>query len=350
MSAPLSARPRVPDSRQDFGGAGRWSVAVAIPARDEARHILPCLDSARVALGGRGGIVLAVNGSADDTYAKARTWFEITGTPGILLNLAETPRGGVGAVRHLAAGACADRLTPTGAVMTTDADSRVFADWVDANLADLRHADLVCGTVIPDPAEYARLPAAIARLGAIEGEYTALTLAVRRLIDPVPHDRDPTHMAAPGASLAFRLPLYDATGGFPALPSGEDRAFAAAAEGRGWRIRHSALPRVMTSCRLEGRAPRGMAAALAGRLAEADPLADEDLEPARQTVLRAHLSRTRRSCLARGRAADPARVRAEIALARLPRQRMRLSDLTRETPLLARALAVLSTQDQRQIA
>ena len=52
--------------------------------------------------------------------------------------------------------------------MTTDADSTVFPDWVDANLDELHRVDLVCGTDIADPGEFARLPPAIARLGAVE--------------------------------------------------------------------------------------------------------------------------------------------------------------------------------------
>ncbi|MBO9456193.1 hypothetical protein J7376_13360 [Paracoccus sp. R12_1] len=46
--------------------------------------------------------------------------------------------------------------------MTTDADSRIFPDWVEANLDELNRADLICGTVLPDPAEFARLPPVIA--------------------------------------------------------------------------------------------------------------------------------------------------------------------------------------------
>ena len=151
MSPPLHRR-------QEFGPPGPWPVAVTIPARNEAERMLACLDAARHALRGRGGIVVAVNGSQDRTLADAREWFERTGAPGLLLDLPVTPAGGVGEVRHLAVRACAGRLAPGAAVMTTDADSTVFPDWVDANLDELRGADLVCGTVIADPGEFARLP------------------------------------------------------------------------------------------------------------------------------------------------------------------------------------------------
>lgn len=60
--------------------------------------------------------------------------------------------------------ASAPYLAPRGVVMTTDADSQVFPDWVEANLDELDRADLICGTVLPDPAEFARLPPVIAGL------------------------------------------------------------------------------------------------------------------------------------------------------------------------------------------
>ncbi|MEQ8898691.1 MAG: glycosyltransferase family 2 protein [Roseovarius sp.] len=336
--------------RRDFGDPHPWPVAITIPACNEAAHILRCLDAARTALRGRGGIVLAVNGSQDATWDKARTWFEETRTPGILLDLPITPAGGVGAVRHHAVTACARQLTPGGAVMTTDADSTVFPDWVDANLDELRHADLICGTVIADPTEFARLPPSIARLGAIEGEYVALTLAARRLLAPIPHDPDPSHLNEPGASLAFTMPLYRDVGGFPALTGSEDRIFAATAEARAWRLRHSAQARVSTSCRLEGRAPGGMAEALAGRITGADPLVDETLEPAAETLLRARLHHARRECLSRGRGAESALAAIETRLAAIERKRMRLSDVARETPLLARELSGLTGPEERETA
>lgn len=331
-----------------FGPAGGWPVAITIPARNEEALIGPCLEAAGRALRGRGGIVLAVNGSEDGTLARARKWFEATGTPGILLDLPAPELGGVGAVRRQAVETCRGVLAPEAAIMTTDADSQVFADWVDRNLSALSHADLICGRVLPDLRESAKLPPIIAERGAIEGEYAALSLAVRVQIDPVPHDPKPSHMSEPGASLAFRRALYDDVGGFPAMPTGEDRAFVAAAEVRGWRVRHSARARVRTSCRLEGRAPNGMADALAGRLSEADPLVDEGLEPAAQTILRARLRQAWRTCLAEGDAAEVARL--EARLAGIERVRMRLSDISREMPLLAEVLRPTEPVARERIA
>jgi len=340
-----------PAARRDFSDIGPWPVAITIPAQNEAARILCCLDAARVALRRRGGIVLAVNGSQDSTWHEARDWFERTGTPGILLHLPETPAGGVGAVRHLAVMACAGRLTLGAAVMTTDADCTVFPDWVDANLEGLRHADLICGAVVPDPAEYQRLPEVIRRSKSLEGHYMTLTRAARQRLDPVPHDPDPAHLVAPGASLAFRMPLYRDVGGFPALTVREDRVFAEGAEARAWRVRHASAPRVVASCRLDGRAPGGMAGSLKARAHEINPLVDELLEPAPITMLRYRL---------RGqmRRASPSHESFVAAWAALEHQRldlrqsprMRLREVERELPRLEAALADAAAHAGRQTA
>ncbi|MCB1461154.1 MAG: glycosyltransferase family 2 protein [Nitratireductor sp.] len=334
----------------DFGGTHSWPVAVTIPARNEARRLLACLNTTSASLRGRGGIVVAVNGSTDETFALAEAWFRATGSSGILINEAEPPQGsGVGRARRLAIAACERRLADGAVVMTSDADSCVAGDWVDANFAELNGADLICGTVQPDPEEFAQLPATIGRRGAIEGEYMALTIAARTLLDPVPHDPAPTHLNAAGASLAFRMGLYHDVGGIPDLQLGEDRAFVAIAEKRGWRIRHSARAQVNTACRLRGRTSGGMAGALRARITEPDPLVDELLEPSRQTLLRARL----RGAL-RKRCADSAGFEQEWKEVEkrpdLQRVRLRLSDLTRELPFLTAAVAGLTSLPERRSA
>ncbi|NIZ11263.1 glycosyltransferase family 2 protein [Pseudooceanicola sp. HF7] len=341
---PLAARSRA------FGPDSPWPAAITIPARNEAERILFCLEAARLSLRDRGGIVLVVNGSTDATFARAKDWFTTTRTAGLLMDLADTPPGGVGAVRRQAVAAATPRLAPQGVVLTTDADSRVCPDWLDANLSELSQADLICGTVLPDAQEFAQLPRIISQRGAAEGEYVALTLALRALIDPLEHDLAPCGLGAAGASLAFRMPLYLDTGGIPALPRNEDRAFAAIAEDRGWRVRHSEKVRVSTSCRLDGRAPGGMAEALAQRISDPDPLVDSALEPADRTLQRSHLRRARREDLARFGPGSLQVAQIDRQLAGLARIPMRLSDVERELPLLAAAVCASRAAKERLTA
>ncbi len=330
--------------RFDFGGQGGWQAAVTIPARNEEDRILACLDAAAAAVSGRGGIVLIVNGSSDATLRLARDWFARGDVPGLLLDHPEPPEGGVGWARRQAAQAALSRVAPDGMIATTDADSRVAPDWISANLAELRRADLICGLVEPDPEEGARLPEIIGRRGAVEGEYEALTRRAMALLDPVPHDPAPAHLNAAGASLAFRPALYRDVGGFPPLPSSEDRAFAVRAEARGWRVRHATAPRVITSCRMTGRVTGGMADALRSRTTEADPLVDGLFEPARATLLRARIRGQIRSACGHDPAAFAAAwLRAEAAEPLLARRRMRRSELQAELPALHAAVEALES-------
>lgn len=329
--------------RTDHGDAALWRVAVVIPARNEEDRIVGCLDAAAAALGGRGGVAVAINGSWDDTRARTEAWFRASGVPGVVIDEAAPPAGsGVGRARRLAVEACRARLSPGAVMMTTDADSRVAPDWVGANLDELARADLVCGTVLPEPEEIARLPALFSERGAPEGEYVALTLEARRILDPTPHDPRPTHMNAAGASLAFRMRLHDDVGGFPDLATREDRGFVEAAEARDWRIRHSETARVRTSCRLDGRAAGGMAGALRARILEEDPFVDELLEPADRTLRRARL----RGALRREWGGRPGFGAAWARLLRdtplMEPARMRLSELVRELPALSVAVAGLT--------
>ena len=47
------------------------------------------------------------------------------------------------------------------ALATTDADCRVGPNWGPLTLAALSRADVACGRIVPDPLEFARLPALV---------------------------------------------------------------------------------------------------------------------------------------------------------------------------------------------
>ncbi|WP_073334068.1 glycosyltransferase family 2 protein [Wenxinia saemankumensis] len=306
---------------------------MTIPARDEAERIGACLDSVAAALEGRGGVVVMVNGAADATADIARDRLSALGCPGLVLEQRFPPAGGgVGWARRLAIRAALDRLAPGGAVMTTDADSRVAPDWVRANLFELDRADVICGTILPDPEEAAALPPVIAGKGRVEGEYEALSRRIGALIDPVPHDPHPAHLNAAGASLAFRRGVLDLIE-MPLLATGEDRAFVRAAGAAGLRVRHSWRVRVTTSCRLDGRADGGMAGALRRRITEEDPWVDEMLMPVEVLLRRARTSAELRAGRDQ-RAYGPLWAARETADPALRAPRMRLSDLCRELPRL----------------
>ena len=311
-----------------FGGGVDWPVAVSVPARNEEQRIKACLDAIAASLRGRGGIVVNVNGSTDGTHRLALDWFAATGLRGLVISDPAPPAGsGVGHARELALRASLPCLIRGGVMMTTDADGLVDAGWVDANLAELAHGDLVCGAVSPDPDEYAALPPEVETRGRLEGEYIALLMRLNRLMTPDAVTLDEPHRNAAGASLAFRVPLYLDLGGMPGVAEREDRIFVEKATERGWRVIYSATPRVTASCRLDGRTPGGMAAALRARIFDADPFCDEILEPPEILLAR----------LRAGTTPDPLPI--------APRTRMRLSEVAEALPRLQSLVAELDRKE-----
>ena len=165
-------------------------------------------------------------------------------------------------------------------VLTTDADGRACPGWLDANLAALRHgAELVAGVAVADPLDLHLVSGELMRRGALEQRYEDLLAEIEARLDPDRHDPWPNHRAASGASLAVTLDAYRRVGGMPAVPHGEDRAFAAALRAVGARIRHSLDARVLVSLRIQGRAVGGMADAIRERLLMPEAPCDTMLLP-----------------------------------------------------------------------
>lgn len=161
--------------------------------------------------------------------------------------------------------ACAVALVtvPDGVLLTTDADSAPAPTWIAANLAGLRHADLVAGLI--------RREGEVSPWQDAVEDYYGRLHHLRRTCDPVPWEAPKTHHWTSGASLAMTTPVYSALGGFAPIASGEDAALGDAASRAGWRVRRDAAATVRTSSRRDGRAEHGFAAALAALDGSAPP-------------------------------------------------------------------------------
>jgi hypothetical protein len=144
-------------------------------------------------------------------------------------------------------------------LLTTDADTLVAPDWIDANLRALdQPCDAVAGAAHLMRRERAELAPEHRRRLLTAGKYFT-ALAYLRAEQAPAYDPWPRHDYEGGASIALRLDAYRAVGGAPPLPVSEDRALFAAVRDRGGRVRHATDVRVFTSCRLEGRAQGGTA-------------------------------------------------------------------------------------------
>ena len=237
-------------------GWGRTGCLVLIPARNEAERIRACL----AVLAAQGVDVLVVaNNCTDNTGDLA------AGAGAAVINCT-LPDGGVGAARRLGADEGLRRMPSARWLLTSDADCLVAPDWVAANCDYLQNgAAAVCGLVQPIPEEHAALPPALLRRAALEDRFLGLKAQLEAHLTG-----KASHEQTPGASLAFTPATYRAVGGFDQMPTHEDRAIITRMKMLGLPVVHARDVTVQASCRMQGRAPGGMAAALKMRSVDPD--------------------------------------------------------------------------------
>jgi GT2 family glycosyltransferase len=236
-------------------------IAVAIPACNEADRVVACVGRLLRQSGRDPDVVVVMaNNCSDRTADRLRDAFGAD--PRLDLREVSLPKpyAHVGWARRLAMDAAADALGGADDVLlTTDADTLVARDWIDANLRALRAGgDAVAGAAHLMRHERAQLATEHRRRLLRAGKYFT-ALAYLRAEQAPPHDPWPRHDYEGGASIALRLETYRAIGGAPVLRTGEDRALFDAVRAAGRRVRHAHDVRVFTSCRLRGRAEGGTA-------------------------------------------------------------------------------------------
>lgn len=319
-------------------------IVVAIPARNEARHLPACLhalaqqpDAAR----DLAAVVLFANNCSDDTAAIARAAAMPCAVVVVEVTL-PPEQSHIGYARRGATENAAAWLRahgqPHGIIASTDADTIVSPDWLSqlqaAFCADI---DAVCGEIdLPLP-----MPPALANARRIEADYAACAAQVSALLDPLPHDPWPNHIWSWGANIAVRADVLARIGGTPLVNLAEDRALHALLLAHDARVRHASAVRVTTSARADGRAPGGFADLLADYVRDPGVLADFALEPAARTWRRARLRGVarRRWGDAPGFGAHWAALeQSDDTLARL---RVPLVQLERETTRLRRRINIL---------
>ncbi|MBE7199109.1 MAG: glycosyltransferase [Parafilimonas terrae] len=268
------------------------SAIVAVPVRNEEERIAACLQAIDAQEGvapGSLGLVLFLNNCTDRTEAIVADVVP-TLSIAVRVRVENNPNAHAGWARRRAMDAAAAWLgddSPTGIILSTDADSRVPTSWVARNRAAVQAgADAVAGRVELDAAEAALLPPSLPARGRLEDIYDALITEAEARIDPDPHDPWPCHRTAIGATLAVTRDAYLQVGGMPEIPLGEDGAFIARLLEHGLRVRHATDVCVTISARLAGRAPGGVADTIRSRCEEPDALCDARMETFPRAVLR----------------------------------------------------------------
>ena len=277
----------------------RCAAIVCIPARNEADRIGRCLAALAVqrdrngapVVPGSFAVLLLVNNSTDGTAQAARSMALQVPYPLEVLEITLESGATAGGARRRAMEEAAARLRAgerNGVLLTTDADSAVSPSWYAENMRHLEDgADCVAGYIDAEAPEIVSLGAAFLERGRREDMYLRLVAEIYALCDPRPHDPWPNHRVSSGASIAVTVAAYDAVGGMPDRALGEDGAFTAILEEKGFRVRHPLDVSVLTSCRLNGRATGGGADTMRHRRDVPNAPCDDELEPALATLRRA---------------------------------------------------------------
>jgi glycosyltransferase involved in cell wall biosynthesis len=251
-------------------GARTRAIAI-VPARDEAAHIERALEALcdQRTRGGRPRdprdyeTIVFANNCRDETAAIVRRF--AARRPAQAVHCVEADLGAdahVGVARRLVMQAAARRLIVAGRaegfVLSTDADTVVAPDWLDATEAEAR-CDAVMGRVLVAPGDRDAFAPGAAELYVWDLAYRRAVARVEATLDPLSWDPGPRHAMQFAASMAVRAGKYVQAGGLPALPRGEDTALYAALVRIDARVRHSLRVRVATSPRTVGRVEGGFA-------------------------------------------------------------------------------------------
>ncbi len=242
-------------------------ASVIVPVHNEEARLGACLESLlhQTVSHRLYDVILLLNNCTDASIAIAEAFRAAHTELAIHCIVRELPKreANVGTARRLAMDAASRQLPGDGAILSTDGDTTVARDWVEANLNALQAgADLVGGEIAIVPTEYARLPESIRRQYDNDASYQAACTRLESLLDPDPFDCLPRHHHHFGASLACTNRLYRKVGGLPAVESLEDVAFFNAAVRADARVRHSPAVKVWTAARTSGRARVGFASQL----------------------------------------------------------------------------------------
>jgi hypothetical protein len=261
---------------------------VAIPVRNEAERIGPCLTALNTQIHRPDGVVVLLNNCTDSTERIARGLAPDLGFRLEVVRRDLPPsEANAGHARRLAMQLAAESAGDDGVLLTTDADSIAPADWVVRNVRALENrADVVCGRAVIDPVEAAIIPAHLHEDDARECRLITLLDTLAWMLDPEWHDAPPRHTEASGASLAVTMDAYRRVGGIPGIAAGEDRAFVRALWMMDARVRHDPAIQVVVSGRIFGRADGGMADAIRRRMIQQDEFTDEQVEPAEDAFRR----------------------------------------------------------------
>jgi hypothetical protein len=225
------------------------AVAVVIPARDEAGGVAACLRAVRRSLQALPpridrAVCVVADRCADGTARIAAAEFGGWRSGRVVAN---EDRLSIGGVRDLGVRAAGDLLTGHEPkrilLLSTDADTTVSAGWAREHLARMSEGSHAVAGV-------AELTEAFSTDPLAQHRYQGVLDRARRADG---------HGNVYGANLGVRADAYAAVGGFPLVRTGEDHGLWRRLGEAGYRLCYDSRALVVTSARLTGRAPHGLA-------------------------------------------------------------------------------------------
>ncbi|HTZ85992.1 MAG TPA: glucosyl-3-phosphoglycerate synthase [Solirubrobacteraceae bacterium] len=239
-------------------------AVVVVPARNEEQRIASCLRALaqqRDVQASHYEVIVVLDGCTDATPVRLQ---EIAlSEPELRVHQVSLPAwAGVGRARRLGMDLACGRLLSVGRrdglIASTDADSIVARDWLQAQLQlAAQGAQAIGGLILLDSAEAGELDphALVARSDAAERRMQSVRATGETALVE--------HHQFSGASLALTAEAYERCGGLPVRAALEDEALERSLRAQGVAIHRSRRVRVRTSARTDGRAPRGLANDLA---------------------------------------------------------------------------------------
>jgi glycosyltransferase involved in cell wall biosynthesis len=228
-----------------------WSVGIVIPARNEQRRIVRCVESVVDAVKASGckqaWIVVVADGCTDNTVPLASQALSRYGC--VVACAAQSP----GAARRIGVDAVLSHFKGTAHsnlwIANTDADTHVPSDWIQRQLKMANEGIT-----------------ALAGIVAVDSFKDHGPEGAEVFKRHYPLFEDGSHPHVHGANIGFRADVYLDAGGWRDMPVGEDHCLWRRVKQRGWPVRSSSASVVTTSGRLSGRARGGFADTLRARL------------------------------------------------------------------------------------
>ena len=248
-------------------------LTIVIPVQNEAKQISETLRSLSRQVDSRNRpldyeqfeIIFLVNNTTDDSAEIIRRWMAENQFAVVHLAEKNLPAAcsNVGYVRRWLMNEAYLRLRAnkfkSGIIATTDGDTRIAPNWIDATVAEIKKgAEAVGGRIFLRADDLREMNARARAFHLRDTGYRLMAAEIECCLDHLAHDSVPRHHQHFNGSFAVTTKAFEKAGGIPQVDCLEDVAFYHSLLRVDARFRHSPQVTVQTSARVEGRTGLGL--------------------------------------------------------------------------------------------